>query len=124
MYDCNIIKTILNTDKLDEIVDKCNKKCHRNETNLTDMKSGEYIEYSVDHNDKDPKYNAGDHLIIPQYKNSFAKGYASNWSEEIFIFKEVENTVPCLYVIGDYNGEKIIRKFYEKELQRTNQIRV
>ena len=51
----------------------------------------------------------------------FAKGYAPNWSEEIFIIEKVKNTVPWTYVINDLNNEEIIRSFYEKELQKTNQ---
>ena len=35
--------------------------------------------------------------------------------------KEVKNTVPWTYVINDLNGEKIIGRIYEKELQKTNQ---
>ena len=45
----------------------------------------------------------------------------SSWSEEVFIIKNVKNTVPWTYVINDLNGEKIIGTFYEKGLQKTNQ---
>ena len=51
----------------------------------------------------------------------FAKGYAPNWSEEIFVIKKVKNTVSWTYVINDLNNEEIIGSFYEKELQKTNQ---
>ena len=44
-----------------------------------------------------------------------------NWSEEVFVVKNVKNTVPWTYVINDLNGEEIIGTFYEKELQKTNQ---
>ena len=36
----------------------------------------------------------GDHVKISKYKNIFAKGYTPNWSEEIFVIKEIKNTVP------------------------------
>ena len=55
------------------------------------------------------------------YKNIFAKGYAPNWSEEIFIVSKIKNAVPWAYVISDLNGEEIIGTFYEKELQKTIQ---
>ena len=71
-------------------------------------------------NDKDPKFKVGDHVRISKYKNIFAKGYTPNWSEEVFVIKKVKNTVPWTYVINDLNGEEIIGKFYEKELQKTN----
>ena len=72
-------------------------------------------------NDKDPKFKVGDHVRISKYKNIFAKGYTRNWSEEVFVFKKVKNTVPQTYIINDLNGEEITGTFYEKELQKTNQ---
>ena len=44
-----------------------------------------------------------------------------NWSEEVFVIKNVKNTVPWTYVIDDLNSEEITGTFYEKELQKTNQ---
>ena len=70
---------------------------------------------------KDPKFKVGDYVRISKYKNIFAKGYTPNWSEEVFIVSKIKNTVPWTYVISDLNGEEIIRSFYEKELQKTNQ---
>ena len=72
-------------------------------------------------NKKDPKFKVGDHVRISKYKNIFAKGYAPNWSEEIFVIKKVKNTVPWTYVINDLNGEEITGSLFEKELQKTNQ---
>ena len=48
-------------------------------------------------------------LEFQNTKNVFAKGYAPNWSEEVFV------------VSNDYNSEEITRSFYEKELQKTSQ---
>ena len=45
-----------------------------------------------------------------------------NWSEEVFVISKIKNTVPWTYVINDLNGEEIIGVFYEKELQKTDQI--
>ena len=44
-----------------------------------------------------------------------------NWSEEVFVIKKAQNTVPWAYVIRDLNGEEIVGTFYEKELRKTNQ---
>ena len=38
-----------------------------------------------------------------------------------FISRKINNAVPWTYVINDLNGEKNIRTFYEKELQKANQ---
>ena len=49
-----------------------------------DIKSGSLAEYNEESNEKDPKFKVGDHVRISKLKNVFAKGYAPNWSEEIF----------------------------------------
>ena len=51
----------------------------------------------------------------------FAKGYIPNWSEEVFLIKEIKSTVPWTYVINDLNCEEIIGTFYEKELPKIDQ---
>ena len=45
------------------------------------------------HIKKNPKFKIGDDVRISKYKIIFAKGYAPNWSEEIFVTKKVKNTV-------------------------------
>ena len=86
-----------------------------------DVKNYSFAEYNEESNRKDPKFKVDDHVRISKYKNIFAKGYALNWSEEIFTVKKIKNTVPWSYVISDLNGEEIVGSFYEKELQKTNQ---
>ena len=87
-----------------------------------DVKSDSFAEYNEESNEKDPKFKVGDHVRISKYKNIFAKGYAPNWSEEIFVINQIKNTVPWTYVISNLNGEEIIGSFYEKKkLQKTNQ---
>ena len=70
-----------------------------------DVKSSIYIDFDKKNNKKYPKFKIGDYVRIPKYKNIFAKGYISNWSEEVFVIKEVNNTVPWTYVINYLNGE-------------------
>ena len=78
------------------------------------------IDFRKEVNDKDHKFKVGDHVRISKYKNIFDKGYTPNRPEEIFISK-FTNTVPWTYVINDLNGEEIIGRFYEKDLQKANQ---
>ena len=86
-----------------------------------DVEDDSFGEYNEESNEKDLKIKAGFHVGISKYENTFAKGYAPNWSEEIFVVKKTKNTVPWTYVISDLNGEEIVGSFYEKELQKTNQ---
>ena len=59
-----------------------------------DFKDNTFIDFGKEVNDKDPKFKVGDHARISTYKNIFAKGCSPNWSEEVFVIKEVKNTVP------------------------------
>ena len=108
-------------NKLDDIVSEYNNTCHRTiKMKAVDVKDNTYIDFEKEVNDKDPKFKVGDYVRISKYKNIFAKGYMPNWSE-VFIISEIKNRVPWTYVINDLNGEEIIKTFYEKELQKTNQ---
>ena len=105
-------------DKLDDIVNEYNRTI---KMKPVDVRDNTYIDFKKEVNDKDPKVKVGDHVRISKYKNIFAKGYTTNWSEEVFVISKIENTVPWTYVINDLNGEEIIGTSYEKELQKTNQ---
>ena len=83
-----------------------------------DVKDNTYYNIGKEVNDKDPKFKVGDPVRISKYKNIFAKGYTPNWSEEIFVIKEIKNTVPWMYVINNINAEEIIGTFYEKNCKK------
>ena len=111
------------TDKLDDIVNKCNNVYHNTiKMKPVDVKSNTYIDSSKEINEKDhPKFKIGDNVRISKYKNIFAKGYTPNWSEEVFVIKKIKNTALWTYLIIDLDGEEIVGTFYENELQNTNQ---
>ena len=89
-----------------------NNKYHRTiKMKPVDVKNNTYIDFGKKVNDKDPKFKVGNHIRISKYKNIFTKGYTPNWSEEVFVIKEVKNTVPWTHVISDLNGENIIETF-------------
>ena len=80
------------------------------------------IHSSIKIKPKDVEENKiGDHVRISKNKNIFSKGYASNWSKEVFVVHKIQNTVSWNYLINDLNGKKIKGSFYEKKLQKTNQ---
>ena len=101
---------------------KYNNTIHRTiEIKPIDVTSDSCAEYNEDLEKKNPKFKVVDHVRISKYKNIFAKGYTSIWSEEVFIVSKIKNTVSWTYAISDLNGEEIIQSFYEKELQKNNQ---
>ena len=71
-------------DKLDDVVNEYNNTYHRTiKMRSVDVKSSKCIEYNVNSNNKDPKFQVGDHVRISKYKNIYDKEYILNWSEEI-----------------------------------------
>ena len=109
-------------EKLDNIVNEYNNTYHRTiKMKPIDVKDNTYINIDKEVNDNDPKSKVDDHVRISKYKNIFAKGYTPNWSEEVFVIKEIKNTVPWTYAINGLNDEEIIGTIYEKELQKIDQ---
>ena len=82
-------------DQLDGIVNEYNNTYHRTiKMKPIEVKDKTYIDSVKEVNDKDSKFKVSDHVRKSKYKNIFAKGYNTNWSEEVFVIKEVKNTVP------------------------------
>ena len=93
-------------DVLDNILDKYNNTVHRTvKIKPVDVTCDSYAEYNKDSNVTRPKFKFGDHVRISKYKNIFAKGYTQNWSDDVFVFSKVKDTVPWTYVISDLNGK-------------------
>ena len=87
-------------DGLDKIVNEYHKTYHRTiKLKPADIQPVTYIDYGVE------KFKVGDHVRISRYKNVFQKraGYTQNWSEEIYVIKEIKTTVPWTYVISALN---------------------
>ena len=93
-YMTSISKTVY-IDKLDDIVNKYNNTFYSTiKMKPPNVKSSMYIDSSKKLKKKDPKFKIGDTVKISKYKNIFAKGYVSNWPEEVFVIKKVKKTVP------------------------------
>ena len=103
---------------IDKLDDSYNNTYHSAiKMNPADVKSSTYIDSSKDINDEDSKFKIFDISRTSKYETI----YVPNWSEEVFVIKNIKNTVPWTYVISDFKGEEIVGTFYEKELQKTNQ---
>ena len=110
------------SDVLDDIVNISNNTVNKTiKTKPIDVTDDSYAEYNEDFNKKYTKFKVGDHVRILKCKNIFAKRYASNWSEEVFVVSKNKNTDPWTYVIIELNGEEITGSFYEEELETTSQ---
>ena len=79
----------------DNIVNKYNNTVHRTiKLESIEVTGHSYAEYNENFNRKDPKFKVGEHVRISKYKNIFDKGYAPNWSKEVFVVSKIKNTVP------------------------------
>ena len=107
-------------DVLDDVVKKYNNTKHSIiKMKPIDVRDNNKRVYIDEHNEKDSRFKVGDRVRISKFKNIFAKGYASNWSSEIFIVDKVDDTIPYTYNLKDLNDEEIRGSFYDRELQKS-----
>ena len=101
---------------MNKLVDQYNNTYHHsiNKKPFNDDYSA--LTEKIETNLKAPKFKVNGRVRITKYKNVFSKGYTENWSIEIFIIDSVLKTDPWTHKIIDINREKIIGRFYEKEL--------
>ncbi|KAL3118844.1 hypothetical protein niasHT_008191 [Heterodera trifolii] len=74
--------------------------------------------YGVAQPDKKPKIRAGETVRIPEPKHIFEKGYIPNYSDHVYTVDEARSTNPQHYLLKDYYGTKLKRKFYLPELTK------
>ena len=109
-------------DVLDYVVNEYNNAVHKTiKKKPIGVTDDSFAEYNENFNKEDPKFKVGNHVRISKHKNIFAKEYAVNSSEEVFVVSKIKNTVPWTYVVSDLNGEEISGSFNEKELQKSSQ---
>ncbi|KAL3087172.1 hypothetical protein niasHS_005411 [Heterodera schachtii] len=67
---------------------------------------------------KRPKIKAGETVRIPEPKHIFEKGYIPNYSDHVHTVDEARSTNPQHYLLKDYYGTKLKRKFYLPEITK------
>ena len=65
---------------------------------------------SKEFNDKNPKFKISDNVRISKYKNVFAKGDISDWSEG-FVIKKVKNAVTWTYLLMIFMEKTLLECF-------------
>ena len=106
-YMTSISKNV-SIDALDDIVNEYNNTYHRTmKMETVDVKHYTYIDFCKEVNNKDPKFQVGDHVRISKYKNIFAKGYALNWSEKVLALICMKYFCSIKWVPGDPLKEMI-----------------
>ena len=68
---------------------------------------------------KQPKFQVGDYVRVPDKRNIYSKGYTTNWNRELFEIHKNNPTNPVTYGLVDENNEQVEGKYYEQELLRS-----
>ena len=68
---------------------------------------------------KQPKFQVGDYVRVPDKRNIYSNGYTTNWNRELFKIQKINPTNPITYTLEDENNEQIAGKYYEQELLRS-----
>ena len=68
---------------------------------------------------KQPKFQVGDYVRVPDKRNIYSKGYTTNWNRELFKIQKINPTNPITYTLEDENNEQIAGKYNEQELLRS-----
>ena len=106
-------------DVLDDVVNEYNNTKH-NTIKMKPIDVGDNKRVYIDeYNENYSRFKVGDRVRISKFKNIFVKGYTPNWSTEIFIVDQINDTLPYTYNLKDLNDEEIVGSFYDRELQKT-----
>jgi Integrase core domain/Chromo (CHRromatin Organisation MOdifier) domain len=77
------------------------------------------LENQIHNTDSPSKFKIGDQVRISKQKQTFEKGFETNFTDEIFIIVEVTKSEDLsLYRIKDRSGEDIKGLFYDQELSK------
>ena len=101
---------------LNKLVDKYNNTYHSSINKKSINPDYSALTENIETNLNPPKFKVNDRVRITKYNIIFSKGYAENWSREIFLTDSlIFKTNSWTYKIKYLNGEKAGR-IHEKEL--------
>ena len=106
---------------LDTAMEKYNNRVHGT-TKMTPFEMStnqKLIPNNNNFKNKQPKFQVGDYVRVPDKRNLYSKGYTTNWNRELFKIHKINNTNPVTYGLVDENNEQIEGKYYEQELLRS-----
>lgn len=65
------------------------------------------------------KFQIGDSVRISTPPIIFRRAFMPYWSTSLYTIKAINRKKPNVYVLEDFEGNEIKRKFYQEELQKT-----
>lgn len=116
-------------DILQDVVAAYNESCHSttglvpveiNKDNIDEIQE-KLLHDTETEPRREPKFHVGDHVRLSKVKQTFEKGYETNFTEMLFKINEVRRTRNhFVYQVEDLAGTSIQGWFYEEELSRTH----
>jgi hypothetical protein len=110
-------------DIIDKLIDNCRNSSHRsigmtpNEARRDENQKKVYDNlYGNIESSTRNKFYIDDRVRITVKRNIFRKGYLPNFTDEVYIIKEILPTSPVTYRLKDKKDEDIIGSFYEAEM--------
>ena len=105
---------------INNALDKCNNRVH----GTTKMTPFEANTKPIDqptfvNKPKQPKFQVGDFVRVPDKRNIYSKGYTTNLNRDLFKIHSINKTNPVTYTRNDENGKIFQGKYYEQELLRS-----
>ena len=83
-----------------------------------DVKLNTYMDSSKEIISNFPKFKIGDTVRRSKYKNIFTKFYTLNWSEEVFMIKNVKIQCRGYMFFMILTGKKLLESFMKKKCKK------
>ena len=113
-------------DEIDNIVNAYNNSYHSSikmkPVNVTEQDTTRIrrLLFPSENYNKPTEFKVGDKVRITARRKQFQKEYEKGWTDEKFLIKGVQDTIPVTYLLEDLSQEPVLGSFYKEELQHVD----
>jgi hypothetical protein len=113
-------------DKIDDIVETYNNSYHRSikmrPADVTEQHTSKIrrLLFKPEKYKQPSDFKVGDKVRITVKRKQFQKEYEKAWTDEKFLIKVIQYTVPVTYLLEDLSKEPVLGAFYKEELQHVD----
>jgi len=113
-------------DEIDNVVDAYNNSYHRSikmkPANVTEQDTDKIrtLLFPREKYKQPTDFKVGDKVRITVKRKQFQKEYEKSWTDEKFLIKAIQPTVPVTYLLEDLSKEEVLGSFYREELQHVD----